>query len=114
MFQYPKNNHITLPSVEGGFGTMNILRDPPKAIWTRYKPKVGQTSEITSQIGCAGDRVSEIIKPFARGINPMVSVDYSNYGTNGGQMTDVGSRSTPASPKSSQNRLKWATIILSV
>jgi len=86
MIQYPKNNHITLPSVEGAFGTTNILRDPPKSIHTRYIPKVGETSDITQLIQDSGDRVCEVIKPYARGINPMVSVSYSNYGTNGGQV----------------------------
>jgi len=86
MIQYPKQTHMTLPSVEGGFGTLNILRDPPKAIETRYIPKVGDTSEITQMIQDSGDRVCEVIKPYARGINPMVSVSYSNYGTNGGQV----------------------------
>lgn len=86
MIQYPKNTHITLPSVEGGFGSMNILRDPPKSIQTRYIPKVGETSDITQMIQDSGDRVCEVIKPYARGVNPMVSVSYSNYGTNGGQV----------------------------
>lgn len=87
-FSYPKNTHITLPSVEGGFGTMNILRDPPKSIQTRYKPRVGDTSQITKWIDESGDRACEAINKYARGVNPMVSVSYSNYGTNGGQMRD--------------------------
>ena len=32
----------TLPSVEGGFGSMNVLRDPPKSISTRRKIRVGE------------------------------------------------------------------------
>ena len=88
MIQYPKNTHVTLPSVEGGFGTLNILRDPPKSIHTRFIPKVGETSKITEWIDSAdgGDRICEGINVYARGVNPMVSVSYSNYGTNGGQM----------------------------
>lgn len=86
MIQYPKNTHMTLPSVEAGFGTLNILRDPPKSIHTRYKPKVGETSDLTQMIEDSGDRSCEVIKPYARGVNPFVSVSYSNYGTNGGQM----------------------------
>jgi hypothetical protein len=65
---------------------MNILRDPPKGVYTRYKPKVGETSDITQQIQDSGDRVCEAIQVYARGVNPMVSVSYSNNGSNGGQV----------------------------
>jgi hypothetical protein len=84
--QFPKNVHVTLPSVDSWGTNMNILRDPPKGVWTRYKPKVGDTSEITQQIQDSGDRACEAIKVYARGVNPMVSVSYSNYGNNGGQV----------------------------
>lgn len=80
---------LTLPSVEGGFGTLNILRDPPKSIHTKYKPKVGETSDITLLVDSSGDRICEGINKYARGINPMVSVSYSNNGTNGGQTRDA-------------------------
>jgi hypothetical protein len=76
---------VTLPSVEGGLGSMNILRDPPKSIMTRRKDKVGETSSITSLIDDSGDRACEGISTYARGINPFVSVDYGNAGNNGGQ-----------------------------
>lgn len=79
---------LTLPSVDGGFGTLNIMKDPPKSIHTRYKPKVSDTSKITEWIDQSGDRICENVKVYARGINPMVSVSYSNYGTNGGQSRD--------------------------
>ena len=38
---------LTLPSVVGGLGSMNILRDPPKSLMTRRIDKVGDTSAIT-------------------------------------------------------------------
>lgn len=76
---------VTLPSVETWGANMNILRDPPKAIYTRKIDKVGQTSEITQMIDYSGDRVCEAILPYARGVNPMVGVSYDNYGNNGGQ-----------------------------
>ena len=86
MIQYPKQVHVTLPSVESWGTSMNILRDPPKAIWTRKIDKVSQTQEITRLIGeDNGDRICEMIKVYPRGINPHVAVSYSNYGTNGGQ-----------------------------
>lgn len=74
----------TLPSVETWGTNMNILRDPPKSIQTRKIDKVGETSEITQMIQESGDRSCEAIMQYARGVNPMVSVSYGNYGNNGG------------------------------
>lgn len=76
---------MTLPSVEAGLGSMNILRDPPRSIMTRRIDKVGETSSITEMQDMAADRICENIQHYARGVNPMVSVSYSNYGNNGGQ-----------------------------
>jgi hypothetical protein len=75
----------SLPSVDSWGYNMNILKDPPRSIQTRRIDKVGQTSEITSMIDDAENRACEAINVYARGINPMVSVDYSNAGNNGGQ-----------------------------
>lgn len=79
----------TLPSVETWGANMNILRDPPKSIFTRQVDKVGETSEITQMIQESGDRVNEVIQVYARGVNPMVAVSYDNYGNNGGQRIGV-------------------------
>jgi hypothetical protein len=69
---------------------MNIVKDPPKSYYTRRKDMVSDTQEITNMIGeFSGDRISEMIKVYPRGINPMVSVSYSNYGTNGGQSRGI-------------------------
>ena len=76
---------VTLPSVDTWGTNMNILRDPPKSIVTRKIDKVGGDSDITQMIQDSGDRACEAINVFARGVNPMVSVSYSNYGNNGGQ-----------------------------
>ena len=81
----------TLPSVEGALGSMNILRDPPKSITTRKINKVMDTSEITTMLDEATDRASESILPFARGVNPSVTVSYNNYGKNGGQNNNYSS-----------------------
>lgn len=80
----------TLPSVEAGLGSMNILRDPPKSIHTRRINKVGETSSITEMVDQSGNRSCEAISVYARGVNPMVSVDYGNSGTNGGQRVSGG------------------------
>lgn len=78
---------MTLPSVETWSSNMNILRDPPKSIHTRKIDKVGETSEITQMVQESGDRMTEAVSVYARGVNPMVGVSYSNYGNNGGQRT---------------------------
>jgi hypothetical protein len=89
--QYPKLEHATLPSVEGFNGTINILRDPPKSIFTKRNDKVGQTMGIISDIDDSGDRMNEAIKVYARGVNPMVSVSYDNNSNNAGSFTRAGS-----------------------
>jgi hypothetical protein len=69
---------VTLPSVEAWGADFQILRDPPKSIMTRRVDKVGEGSGITQMIDDAGDRACEAILEYARGVNPMVSVSYSN------------------------------------
>ena len=75
----------TLPSVEAGLGSINIIKDPPKSIMTRKITKVGENSSLTQMIENSGDRSCEAINVYARGVNPFVSVSYQNYGNNGGQ-----------------------------
>ena len=70
----------TLPSVDSWGSNMNILRDPPKAIVTRRIDKVGDNSSITEMIDASGNRACAAIQMLARGVNPSVSVSYSNYG----------------------------------
>jgi len=70
---------VTLPSV-GSWGTnMNIMKDPPRSVMMRRIDKVGDTNEITKMIDNS-DRSAEAILRFARGVNPSVSVNYSNFG----------------------------------
>ena len=76
---------VTYPSVEDWGTNMNILRDPPKSIHTRRINKVTETQEIELMQDASGDRISEMIMVYPRGVNPMVDVQYSNYGTSGGQ-----------------------------
>lgn len=70
---------ISLPTVEGGWnGNRNIIRDPPKSITTRKIDKVGSTSAITEEIDASANRIFESISYYAKGVNPAVSVSYSN------------------------------------
>jgi hypothetical protein len=80
---------------------MNILRDPPKSLFTRRIDKVGQNQDITELIDASGDRICEGINVYARGVNPMVSVDYGSANQNGtisGNATRNSSRIQPALP----------------
>jgi len=75
---------MTLGSVENWGSNMNILRDPPKSIFTRRIDKVGQNTDITELIDASDDRAAEGINVYARGVNPMVSVSYNNQSNNAG------------------------------
>ena len=81
---------VTLPSVETWGRNMNILVDPPKTVTTRRIDKVSQTSLITEMIDDSENRAAEVILKYARGVNPSVSVSYSNNSNNGGQNTSGG------------------------
>jgi hypothetical protein len=92
MFQFPKRESVTLPSVENWSTNTNILKLPPQAVFTRRRDKVGDDLQITGWIEDSGDRICEGISKYARGVNPMVSVSYSNYnaGTNGNPLSYSG------------------------
>lgn len=76
---------VTLPSVSGGLGSLHVVKDPPKSIHTRRKDRVGQTMDHVQMIEDSSSRASESIRQYALGVNPMVSISYSNHGNNGGQ-----------------------------
>jgi hypothetical protein len=84
MLQYPKNEHITLGSVENWGTNANILRDPPRSLFTRRVDKVGQNMDLTELVDASSDRATEGIQVYSRGINPMVSVSYTNQSNNAG------------------------------
>ena len=71
-------SRVTLPSVEAWGTNNNILRDPPKSIMTRRIDKVNQDGSINDMMYESGDRFAENINVYARGVNPMVSVQYTN------------------------------------
>jgi hypothetical protein len=74
-----RNHHakVTMPSVENGWYTSsNIQKDPPKSISTRRVDKVGDTMATNIMIAESPDRQCEAINYYARGVNPMVSVNY--------------------------------------
>lgn len=76
---------VTLPAVVGGLGSMYIKKEPTKSIMTRKIDKVGDSNIVLDALANSNDRFCEAINTYARGVNPSVSVSYSNYGNNGGQ-----------------------------
>ena len=96
--QYPKTEHVTLPSVEGWGSNANILRDPPKSITTRRIDKVFDTTDITQLIDGSGDRICDGISVYARGVNPMVSVSYDNNSNNAGISSTLTNRTQARLP----------------
>jgi hypothetical protein len=89
---------VTLPSVNGWGTNTNILRDPPKSITTRRRDRVGMTSSITDTIDSSSDRACEAIQLYPRGINPSVSVSYSNInnGNSGSIVSSIASTNNEA------------------
>ena len=79
---------VTLPSVDSWGTNMNIMRDPSKSIMTRRRDKVGENNDILQMIDNS-DRSNEAIMRFSRGVNPSVSVSYSN---NGGSLQNFGNQ----------------------
>lgn len=78
------NRRVTLPSVESWSTNMNILQDPPKGVYTRRIDRTGQTNELLLAQDDSGDRISECINVYARGVNPMSSVSFMNSGATAG------------------------------
>ena len=79
---------VTLPSVDSWGSNMNIIRDPPKSIMTRRRDKVGENNDMLQMVDNS-DRSNEAIMRFSRGVNPSVSVSYSN---NGGSLQNFGNQ----------------------
>lgn len=83
MIQYPKKTSYTLDGRE----EPHIFRDPPKSIHTRRRDNV-EIGDIMYQIEEDNSRINEGVNEFARGVNPMVAVSYSNHG-NGATTTSL-------------------------
>lgn len=69
---------VSFPSVDEWYLNSNILKDPPKSIMTRRIDKVNEDGSLNEMLYDSGDRFAENLNVYARGVNPMVSVQYSN------------------------------------
>jgi hypothetical protein len=72
----------TLPSSDdwSSQGIPNIYKQPSSSIEIPRKIRVGMDNTILEEIEDSYDRIRDSIKPFARGVNPMVSVQMQNSG----------------------------------
>ena len=89
---------VSLPSVDNWGSNLNILKDPPKSIHTRSKTLVGSNNDIIDEVGDSGNRIGEYINVYARGVNPFVSVSYSNNNTglnSNGRVSNQGQAKLP-------------------
>jgi len=68
-------------------GNPTIQKQPKQSLELPRKTRVGQDNEILDDMGNAYDRIKEAILPYARGVDPMVSVMMQN--TNGGQQASL-------------------------
>lgn len=73
----PKAN---LDDVSEWYITNTIIKDPPKGITTRRIVKVGENNDLLEAEDDSTDR-NDAITQFARGVNPMVAVEYNNNNT---------------------------------
>lgn len=80
--QYPKKERGGINPIGPSYGE-KILRDPVKSIHTRKHEPVNM-SDVTYMVREQDDRINEAISYYAKGVNPMVEVSYSN---NSGSIT---------------------------
>lgn len=75
-----KNNKslLTLPST-GNWNNLKIMKDPPKSVHTKRKDRIGSDNLLLELNAQSTDRLEESINYYARGVNPMVKVQYSNH-----------------------------------
>lgn len=76
---------VTLPSNDNWGTNINILKDPPKSLYVPRKEKVGDNVMLDNS--SIDDRINESISVYPKGVNPFVSVSYSNMSNNGGHLS---------------------------
>lgn len=68
-------------------GNPTITKGPKESLELPRKTRVGEDNLILDNVEMAYDRIKEAILPYARGVDPMVSVMMQN--TNGGQQASL-------------------------
>jgi hypothetical protein len=119
------HKNFSVTETVGWGGNLNIVKDPPRSVMTRKITKVGMDNSLLDSIDGSGDRICEGVNKYARGVNPMVSVQYGNYNSGSSsqaqpslvnKIMDKGSFRPPIIPLearlplSRQNRIKTCNI----
>ena len=71
-----KKSKATLPTNESWFTSHNVVKDPPKSIYTKRKPKVDLVE--FQNYNKDKSRLNESISQYTRGKNIMVPISYNN------------------------------------
>ena len=66
----------SLPTNESWFNSMNIVKDPPKSIHTKRKPKIDLVE--FRKYSDDPSRIDQSISKYTKGKNLMVPVQYNN------------------------------------
>jgi len=77
----PSWERVTLPTVE----SVHIMKDPPKSIEGRKKERVGE-ADVMYMWRENPDLLSDYISYYAKGNNPMVSIQYGDYSKGAGAL----------------------------
>ena len=73
-----RNGKGQLYGSEDWLSNKHVAKEPNRAVFTRQKDQFFENSRFVQAFNDSGSRISEDILPYARGINPLVSVSYSN------------------------------------
>ena len=68
----------TYGSGDDWLSNKHIAKAPHRALFTRQVDPFFQNSKFTQAFNDSGTRISEEIMPYARGVNPVVSISYGN------------------------------------
>jgi len=75
--------HYSFGDIEEWNGNTSIEKAPHKSVMTRHKIRVGEDNSLIEMVDDSGDRFQQYVNPYAKGVNQMVDVQYSNYGQTG-------------------------------
>lgn len=73
-----RNGKGQLYGSEDWLSNKHVAKEPNRAEFTRQKDQFFENSRFVQAFNDSGSRISEDILPYARGINPLVSVSFSN------------------------------------
>ena len=63
-------------------GIVNLTKEPAKSVTVRRVIKVGENNHVLEEMANSSDRLRDSIRPYALGVNPMVSVQFQTSKSN--------------------------------